>query len=83
MAKYFFLAEKVSVSTTRPETILGDTAIMVHPDDPRYFHLHGETAIQPFSGKTIPIITDHEVNPKLGTGRIFCMICSMQNAISY
>jgi valyl-tRNA synthetase len=60
---------EVVVATTRPETILGDTAVAVHPDDPRYTHLHGKRVKHPFSARTIPIITDAIlVDPKFGTG---------------
>src|SRR6201996_2782244 len=50
--------ERVTVATTRPETVLGDTAVAVHPDDPRYTHLHGKRVQHPFSARTLPIITD-------------------------
>ena len=53
--------EKIIIATTRPETMLGDTAIAVHPDDARYKHLHGKFAIHPFiPGRKMPIITDAE-----------------------
>ena len=59
------------VSTTRPETMLGDTAIAVHPDDARYKHLHGKRARHPFVSRSVPIITDAElVDPKFGTGAV-------------
>jgi len=48
--------EYVTIATTRPETIMGDTAIAVHPDDPRYTHLKGKRAIVPMIGRSIPII---------------------------
>ncbi len=61
--------DEVVVSTTRPETILGDTALAVHPDDERYRHLHGTEAQHPFLDRRIPIITDAElVDPEFGTG---------------
>ncbi len=57
------------VATTRPETMLGDTAVAVHPDDPRYKHLHGKFVIVPLVGRRIPIIADGLlVDPKFGTG---------------
>jgi valyl-tRNA synthetase len=57
------------VATTRPETMLGDTAVAVHPDDPRYRHLIGKSAVLPLTGRTIPIIADPIlVDPKFGTG---------------
>lgn len=62
--------EEVVVSTTRPETMLGDTAVMVHPDDTRYFHLHGRLLTHPLRQDTIPVITDKAVDPKFGTGAV-------------
>nr|ASF90243.1 hypothetical protein SPAR06218 [Bartheletia paradoxa] len=63
--------EKIIVATTRPETMLGDTAIAVHPDDARYTHLHGKFAVHPFNGRRIPIITDSEaVKMEFGTGAV-------------
>src|SRR5499427_1050405 len=57
------------VATTRPETLLGDTAVAVHPDDPRYGDLIGKTVVLPLLGREIPIIADAElVNPEFGTG---------------
>jgi valyl-tRNA synthetase len=62
---------EVVVATTRPETMLGDTAIAVHPDDPRYSALHGKRVRHPFVGRTLPIITDAVlVDPKFGTGAV-------------
>ncbi|MBA2227304.1 MAG: valine--tRNA ligase [Thermogemmata sp.] len=59
----------IRFSTTRPETMLGDTAVCVHPADPRYQHLIGKTAIIPLNGRRIPIIADAILaDPKLGTG---------------
>ncbi len=61
--------EYLVVATTRPETMLGDTAVAVHPDDPRYKHLIGRTVIVPLVGREIPIIADGLlVDPKFGTG---------------
>ncbi|EKM74711.1 hypothetical protein AGABI1DRAFT_65441 [Agaricus bisporus var. burnettii JB137-S8] len=64
--------EKIIVATTRPETMLGDTAIAVHPDDPRYKHLHGKLAVHPFvPGRKIPIVTDSIiVDMEFGTGAV-------------
>ncbi|GAA5988559.1 hypothetical protein JCM5350_004453 [Sporobolomyces pararoseus] len=63
--------EKIVIATTRPETLLGDTAIAVHPDDERYTHLHGKFAIHPFLGRRIPIITDSiAVDKEFGTGAV-------------
>ena len=57
------------IATTRPETMLGDTAIAVHPDDPRYKHLIGRHCLLPLMNRPIPIIADAElVNPEFGTG---------------
>ncbi|MGN6367242.1 MAG: valine--tRNA ligase [Phycisphaerae bacterium] len=61
--------EYLIVATTRPETMLGDTAVAVHPDDPRYTHLHGKFVILPLVGRRIPVVTDGLlVDPKFGTG---------------
>jgi valyl-tRNA synthetase len=61
--------EKLEVATTRPETMLGDTAVAVHPDDPRYRHLIGKRVILPLLGRPIPIIGDGMlVDPAFGTG---------------
>jgi len=60
---------EVVVSTTRPETMLGDTAVAIHPDDARYRHLHGKYVRHPFVGRLIPVILDAElVDPEFGTG---------------
>ncbi len=56
------------VATTRPETLLGDTAVAVHPDDERYKHLIGLHAVLPLTGRNIPIIADEYVDPAFGTG---------------
>ncbi|HYO93033.1 MAG TPA: valine--tRNA ligase, partial [Polyangiaceae bacterium] len=59
------------VATTRPETMLGDTAVAVHPDDPRYRHLHGKKVAHPFLAREIPIITDAVlVDMAFGTGAV-------------
>ena len=60
----------VEVSTTRPETILGDTAVAVHPEDERYAHLIGKTALVPMLARPIPVIADEHVDPKFGTGAL-------------
>lgn len=62
--------EYVTIATTRPETIMGDTAIAVHPDDPRYTHLKGKRAIVPMIGRSIPIIFDDYVDIEFGTGAL-------------
>jgi valyl-tRNA synthetase len=56
------------VATTRPETMLGDTAVAVHPDDERYRHLIGQQLRLPLTDRTIPVIADEYVDPKFGTG---------------
>lgn len=60
----------VVVATTRPETMLGDTAVAVHPDDKRYKHLVGKTVILPLLGREIPIVADSFVDPEFGTGAV-------------
>ena len=61
--------EEVVVATTRPETMLGDTAVAIHPDDERYLHLHGKFVRHPFVDRRIPIICDAElVDIEFGTG---------------
>ncbi len=62
--------EKITIATTRPETILGDSAICVNPNDKRYTHLKGEQAIIPLIGKKIPIIFDDYVDMEFGTGAL-------------
>ena len=56
------------VATTRPETMLGDTAVAIHPDDDRYRELVGQTVELPLTGRTIPVIADGHVDPDFGTG---------------
>jgi valyl-tRNA synthetase len=56
------------VATTRPETMLGDVAVMVHPEDPRYSHLIGKQVVLPLCDRTIPVIADDYVDPAFGTG---------------
>ncbi len=60
----------IPVATTRPETILGDTAVAVHPDDERYRHLIGKTALVPILNRPIPIIHDTYVDMEFGTGAL-------------
>jgi valyl-tRNA synthetase len=62
--------EWIIIATTRPETILGDSAIAVHPDDERYTHLKGKSAIVPLIGRSIPIIFDSYVDMEFGTGAL-------------
>ncbi|MBS7787766.1 valine--tRNA ligase [Flavobacterium sp. CYK-55] len=61
-------SEFVTIATTRPETILGDTAICIHPEDERYLHLKGKKAIVPICNRVIPIIFDEYVDMEFGTG---------------
>jgi len=60
----------ISIATTRPETLLGDTAIAVHPDDDRHRALIGQQVLLPFLGKRLPIIADAAVDPAFGTGAV-------------
>ncbi|MBO8128576.1 MAG: valine--tRNA ligase [Peptococcaceae bacterium] len=60
----------ITVATTRPETMLGDTAVAVHPGDDRYQHLIGTTVILPLMNRPIPIIADDYVSPEFGTGAV-------------
>jgi valyl-tRNA synthetase len=60
----------VTVATTRPETMLGDTAVAVHPDDERYKHLVGRNVVLPLVGRRIPIIADEYSDPEKGTGAV-------------
>ena len=60
--------EKLRLATTRPETMLGDTAVAVHPEDERYQHLIGKTCIVPVLNKEVPIVADDYVDREFGTG---------------
>ena len=62
--------EFITVATTRPETMLGDTAVAVHPDDERYRHLHRKRVRLPLVGRSIPIVTDAYSDPEKGTGAV-------------
>eukprot|EP01116_Phalansterium_solitarium_P015740 TRINITY_DN3506_c0_g1_i1.p1 TRINITY_DN3506_c0_g1~~TRINITY_DN3506_c0_g1_i1.p1 ORF type:complete len:1121 (+),score=466.98 TRINITY_DN3506_c0_g1_i1:209-3364(+) len=63
--------EEIVVATTRPETMLADTAVAIHPDDPRYKHLHGKMLAHPFNGRKIPIVCDSVlVDMAFGTGAV-------------
>src|SRR5512138_3499324 len=62
--------EFIPVATIRPETILGDTAVAVHPEDERYKHLVGRTALVPMLGREIPVIADAYVSREFGTGAL-------------
>lgn len=61
-------SESVIVATTRPETLLGDVAVAVHPEDERYAHLIGKELLLPLTGRTIPVIADEYVEKDFGTG---------------
>ncbi|HQD05604.1 MAG TPA: valine--tRNA ligase [Bacillota bacterium] len=61
---------EIVVATTRPETMLGDTAVAVHPDDERYRHLVGAKVLLPLMNREIPIIADEYVDPEFGTGAV-------------
>lgn len=61
---------EIVVATTRPETMLGDTAVAVHPDDERYKHLIGTRVLLPLAEREIPIIADEYVDPNFGTGAV-------------
>jgi valyl-tRNA synthetase len=61
---------EVIIATTRPETMFGDTAVAVHPDDERYKHLIGTRVMLPLTNREIPIIADEYVDPKFGTGAV-------------
>ena len=63
-------ARSITVATTRPETMLGDTAVAVHPDDARYTDLVGRTVILPITGRHIPIVADTYSDPEKGTGAV-------------
>ena len=60
----------LSVATTRPETMLGDTAVAVHPDDPRYRDFVGKKVILPLMNRAIPVVADNFVDPKFGSGAV-------------
>ena len=62
--------ESITVATTRPETMLGDTAIAVNEKDERYTHLHGKKVLVPLMNREIPIITDELAQPEFGTGAV-------------
>ncbi|RAP28881.1 valine--tRNA ligase [Brevibacillus laterosporus] len=60
----------IEVATTRPETMLGDTAVAVHPEDDRYKHLVGKMVVLPIIGREIPIVADDYVDPEFGSGAV-------------
>lgn len=65
---YFSIEREIVVSTTRPETLLGDVAVAINPDDVRYKGLNGVELWHPFRNCTIPIVYDHSVDKYFGTG---------------
>ncbi len=62
--------EYLVIATTRPETMLGDTAVAIHPDDERFAHLHGKHVILPIIDRRIPIVLDDYADPEKGTGAV-------------
>ena len=62
--------EYITIATTRPETILGDSAVAVNPKDERYKHLHGKKVIVPLANRTVPVIADRYVDIEFGTGAL-------------
>lgn len=69
----------IVIATTRPELLCACAAILVHPDDKKYIHLHGKKAIVPIYNREIPIIPHKEVDPKFGTGAM--MLCSYGDTV--
>jgi valyl-tRNA synthetase len=62
--------EYITIATTRPETIMGDSAVCVHPKDERYTHLHGKKVIVPMVNREVPIVTDDYIDMEFGTGML-------------
>ena len=60
----------LTIATTRPETMLGDVAVAIHPEDERYLHLHGKKLVLPLAGREIPIVLDPWVSREFGTGAV-------------
>jgi|688.fasta_scaffold71341_4 valyl-tRNA synthetase len=73
--------EYITIATTRPETIFGDTAVAYNPDDDRYQHLNGKKCIIPIINKPIPIISDKEISKEFGTGLM--KITPSHNKVDY
>jgi len=71
-SKLWFIkySSQITVATTRPETMLGDTAVAIHPNDKRYKYLVGQKVVLPIQNREIPIIADKRVDPKFGTGAV-------------
>ena len=65
------------ITTTRPETILGDTGVAINPSDLRYQHLHGASCIHPITGDTLPIICDEHAQIHKGTGELIHSLTHM------
>ena len=63
-------AESIIIATQRPETIMGDTAVCVHPDDPKYLHFKGKEVIVPLVNRKVPLITDEYIDMNFGTGAL-------------
>lgn len=63
-------ADFIEIATTRPETLFGDTALAIHPEDPRAADLVGKMAYVPFSDRTIPVVADEHADPEFGTGML-------------
>ena len=63
-------SQHIVVATTRPETMLGDTGVAVHPDDERYKHLIGKMVRLPLVGRDIPIVADEYADPEQGSGAV-------------
>lgn len=63
-------SESITIATTRPETMLGDVAVAVHPGDERYKNMVGKTLVLPLVGREIPVIADEYVDPEFGTGAV-------------
>ena len=63
-------AQAVTVATTRPETMLGDTGVAVHPEDPRYDGIRGRNVVLPIMGRAIPVVGDEAIDPEFGTGAL-------------
>jgi hypothetical protein len=77
---------EIVIATTRIETMLGDTAIAVHPTDDRYRQFHGKYAVHPFNGRKLPIICDAIlVDPKFGTGavKVFSVLFKVKSSIKF
>ena len=74
--------EKLTIATTRPETILGDSAICINPNDERFSHLKGKKAIVPLCDRVIPIIADEYVDMEFGTGCLKVTPCLLYTSPS-